>query len=57
MAVGEVAGPAGPPPPATIHGGALGELDQIDQAVYRAIAATPSPSLDFVLSRLSSAAG
>ena len=40
----------------TIHGGVLGELDQIDQAVYRAIAATPSPSLDLVLSRLSSAA-
>jgi membrane-associated phospholipid phosphatase len=36
--------------------GALGELDQIDQAVYRAIAATPSPSLDLGLSRLSSAA-
>jgi membrane-associated phospholipid phosphatase len=43
-------------PPATIHSGALGELDQIDQAVYLAIAATPSPSLDFVLSRLTSAA-
>ena len=28
-----------------IYGGALGELDQIDQAVYRAIAASPSPSL------------
>jgi membrane-associated phospholipid phosphatase len=40
----------------TIYGGALGELDQIDQAVYRAIAATPSPSLDLALSRLSSAA-
>ncbi|HET9556528.1 MAG TPA: phosphatase PAP2 family protein, partial [Actinomycetota bacterium] len=40
-------------PPATIYGGALGELDQ---AVYRAIAATPSPSLDVVMSRLSSAA-
>ena len=40
----------------TIYGGVLGELDQIDQAVYRAIAATPSPSLDLVLSRLSSAA-
>jgi hypothetical protein len=39
-----------------IYGGALGELDQIDQAVYRAIAASPSPSLDLVLSRLSSAA-
>jgi membrane-associated phospholipid phosphatase len=34
----------------------LGEVDQIDQAVYRAIAASPSPSLDLVLSRLSSAA-
>ena len=43
-------------PSATSYGGALGELDQIDQAVYRAIAATPSPSLDLVLSRLSSAA-
>ena len=31
--------------PGAIYG-ALGELDQIDQAVYRAIAATPSPSLD-----------
>jgi membrane-associated phospholipid phosphatase len=40
----------------TIYGGVLGELDQIDQAVYRAIAATPSPRLDQVLSRLSSAA-
>jgi undecaprenyl-diphosphatase len=39
-----------------IYGGALGELDLIDQAVYRAIAASPSPSLDLVLSRLSSAA-
>jgi undecaprenyl-diphosphatase len=47
----------GPAPPVTqIYGGALGELDQIDQAVYRAIAASPSPSLDLVLSRLSSAA-
>jgi undecaprenyl-diphosphatase len=40
----------------TIYGGALGELDLIDQAVYRAIAATPSPSLDLILSRLSAAA-
>ena len=40
----------------TIYGGALGELDQLDQAVYRAIAATPSPSLDLALSRLPSAA-
>jgi undecaprenyl-diphosphatase len=54
--VGEVTGRGGSAPPATIYGGALGELDQIDQAVYRAIAATPSPSLDLVLSRLSSAA-
>jgi len=54
--VGEVAGRGGPAPPATIYGGVLGELDQIDQAVYRAIAATPSPSLDLILSRLSSAA-
>jgi undecaprenyl-diphosphatase len=54
--VGDGAGRGGPAPPATIYGGALGELDQIDQAVYRAIAATPSPSLDLVLSRLSSAA-
>jgi hypothetical protein len=53
--VGDTTGRGGPAPPATIYG-ALGELDQIDQAVYRAIAATPSPSLDFVLSRLSSAA-
>ena len=54
--MGEVAGGGGSAPPVTIYGGALGELDQIDQAVYRAIAATPSPSLDLVLSRLSSAA-
>jgi membrane-associated phospholipid phosphatase len=54
--VGDDARRGGPAPPATIYGGALGELDQIDQAVYRAIAATPSPSLDLVLSRLSSAA-
>jgi undecaprenyl-diphosphatase len=52
----DAAGRRGSAPPATIDGGALGELDQIDQAVYRAIAATPSPSLDLVLSRLSSAA-
>jgi membrane-associated phospholipid phosphatase len=52
----DAAGRRGSAPPATIYGGALGELDQIDQAVYRAIAATPSPSLDLVLSRLSSAA-
>jgi undecaprenyl-diphosphatase len=45
-----------PGPPASIHSGALGELDSIDQAVYRAIAATPSPSLDRLLSQLSSAA-
>ena len=50
------AAPGRTSPPATIHSGALGELDQIDQAVYLAIAATPSPSLDFVLSRLTSAA-
>ena len=49
-------GPVGPAPPVTIYGGVLGELDLIDQAVYRAIAATPSPTLDVVLSRLSSAA-
>jgi len=54
--VGEPGGRGGAAPPATIYGGALGELDQIDQALYRAIAVTPSPSLDFVLSRLSSAA-
>ena len=54
--MGEVAGRRGSAPPVTIYGGVLGELDQIDQAVYRAIAATPSPSLDLVLSRLSSAA-
>jgi hypothetical protein len=54
--VGDGDGREGPVPPGTIYGGALGELDQIDQAVYRAIAATPSPSLDFILSRLSSAA-
>jgi hypothetical protein len=35
---------------------ALRELDGIDQAVYRAIAATPSPTLDAGLGRLSSAA-
>jgi membrane-associated phospholipid phosphatase len=54
--VDDLTGRGGPAPPATIYGGALGELDQIDQAVYRAIAATPSPSLDVALSRLSSAA-
>jgi undecaprenyl-diphosphatase len=54
--VGDGAGRGRSAAPATIYGGALGELDQIDQAVYRAIAATPSPSLDLVLSRLSSAA-
>jgi hypothetical protein len=32
--VGEGAGRGGSAPPATIYGGALGELDQIDQAVY-----------------------
>jgi membrane-associated phospholipid phosphatase len=49
--------PAGPAVPAvSIYGGVLGELDQLDQAVYRAIAATPSPRLDLVLRRLSSAA-
>jgi hypothetical protein len=55
VAVDDAAGRA-VPARATIYGGVLGELDQIDQAVYRAIAATPSPSLDFLLSRLSSAA-
>jgi membrane-associated phospholipid phosphatase len=40
----------------SIHSGALGELDGIDQAVYRAIAATTSPTLDRGLRRLSSAA-
>jgi membrane-associated phospholipid phosphatase len=54
--MGDTAGRVGPTPSTTIYGGTLGELDQIDQAVYRAIAATPSPSLDRVLSRLSSAA-
>jgi hypothetical protein len=54
--VTDTTGPAAPAPPATIYGGVLGELDQIDQAVYRAIAATPSPSLDLIMSRLSSAA-
>lgn len=54
--MGDIAGHAGSAPPPTIDGGALGELDQIDQAVYRAIAATPSPNLDFGLSRLSWAA-
>ena len=36
-----------------IYGGALGEVDQMCTG---AIAASPSPSLDLVLSRLSSAA-
>jgi membrane-associated phospholipid phosphatase len=54
--MGDTAGRVGPTPSTTIYGGTLGELDQIDQAVYRAIAATPSPSLDRVLSQLSSAA-
>jgi membrane-associated phospholipid phosphatase len=55
--VSDSAGPAGPAGPAvSIYGGALGELDRIDQAVYRAIAATPSPRLDLGLRRLSSAA-
>jgi membrane-associated phospholipid phosphatase len=55
--VSDPTGPAGPAGrPTSIYGGVLGELDQIDQAVYRAIAATPSPRLDLVLSRLSSAA-
>src|SRR5829696_7205817 len=54
--MGDATGRRGPAPPGTIYGGALGELDQIDQAVYRVISATPSPSLDLVLSRLSSAA-
>ena len=49
-------GRGGSAPPVTIYGGVLGELDQIDQTVYRAIAAMPSPGLDLVLSRLSSAA-
>src|SRR5512135_2040508 len=35
---------------------ALGELAAIDQAVYRAIAATPSPTLDTSFRRLSAAA-
>jgi membrane-associated phospholipid phosphatase len=48
--------PVAPVAPASIHSGALGELDSIDQAVYRAIAATTSPTLDRALSRLSSAA-
>ena len=54
--MGDATGRRGPAPPATIYGGPLGELDQIDQAVYRVIVASPSPSLDLVLSRLSSAA-
>lgn len=48
-----------PPPPWPRRGRALRalrELDGIDQAVYRAIAATPSPTLDVGLGRLSSAA-
>ncbi len=35
---------------------ALRELDSLDRAVYRAIAATPSPALDTALERLSTAA-
>jgi undecaprenyl-diphosphatase len=35
---------------------ALGDLAAIDDAVYRAVAATPSPALDLVLARLSRAA-
>jgi membrane-associated phospholipid phosphatase len=42
--------------PPSIHSGAVAELDGIDQAVYRAIAATTTPTLDRALSRLSSAA-
>jgi membrane-associated phospholipid phosphatase len=34
----------------------VGELDALDQAVYEAIAAVPTPSLDRVLARLSDAA-
>ncbi len=36
--------------------GALGDLAAIDDAVYRAVAATPSPALDHALARLSRAA-
>jgi hypothetical protein len=32
--VADTPSPAGPARPATIYGGVLGELDQIDQAVY-----------------------
>jgi membrane-associated phospholipid phosphatase len=42
---------AGRTPPPFVH-----ELDTLDQAVYEAIAAVPTPSLDRVLARLSDAA-
>ena len=42
---------AGPSAPAFVH-----ELDALDQAVYEAIAAVPTPSLDRMLARLSDAA-
>jgi hypothetical protein len=54
-----VSDPSPPPPPRPRRGHALRalrELDGIDQAVYHAIAATPSPTLDAGLGRLSSAA-
>jgi len=41
-------------PPWLAH--SLRELDGIDRATYRAVAATPSPTLDTAMSRLSSAA-
>jgi undecaprenyl-diphosphatase len=44
------------PRPDPVHGGVLGELGRIDRAVYRAIAATPSPRLDRGMTRLSAAA-
>ena len=52
---------AGPPPAATDGGagyaGALvGELGQLDRAVYAAIADTPTPLLDEPMRRLSNAA-
>lgn len=37
------------------RGSALGDLARIDEAVYRAVAATPSPTLDRSLARLSRA--
>ena len=52
----ETRGPADRPPPEPAATGWLADVRRLDLAVYRAVAATPTPAIDTAMSRLSRSA-